>query len=139
SFGNSSRARIIIEPVRRTKFAACAPIETTAPWAVRRFKSLWETSLKGASTALPLSSNAETPETNAASVVPRELLISRLSLDMGHCPRSLQWTISLRYSGVEPASSHARRTSSIAAHLQENIGNFEASSQSRRHLFHLLK
>jgi hypothetical protein len=45
---------------------------------------LWETSLKGASAALPLSSNAETPETNAASVVPRELFISRLSLGMGH-------------------------------------------------------
>jgi hypothetical protein len=33
------------------------------------------------------------------------------------CPRFLEWTISLRYSGVETASSHARRTSSIAAYL----------------------
>src|SRR4029450_3730301 len=58
--------------------------ETKAPWAVRCFKSLWETSRKGASAALALSSNAEPPETNTASVVPMELLISGLSLDMGH-------------------------------------------------------
>jgi hypothetical protein len=53
---------------------------------------LWETSLKGASTALPLSSNAETPETNAASVVTRGLLISRLSLEHGAwCLQPVIW------------------------------------------------
>ena len=40
SFGIRSRARTIIEPVRSTKFAACATKETKAPCAVRLFKSL---------------------------------------------------------------------------------------------------
>src|SRR5436190_4860414 len=38
------------------------------------------------------------------------------------CPRFLEWTISLRYSGVERSSSHARRTSSIQPYFQEKRG-----------------